>query len=98
LTRADFEQETDNAFHIQDSTIRARQAGRETSLTVTEDSLILNNEQMRVRLSSEFELLDVEAKQCFEGACSLRLAAEMALLLSGMTTSLPFILTARPTR
>jgi putative selenate reductase len=96
LNRANFEQETDNAFHIQGSTICARPGGREISLTATENSLIFENEQIRVRLSPEFEPLDMEAKQCFESACSLRLAAEMALLLTGVTASLPFLLTARP--
>jgi putative selenate reductase len=91
LHEADFAQETDNAFYIQDSTIRARQTGREARLTVTGKSLAFENEQMRVRLSPKFELREMEAKQCFEGARSLRLAAIMAVLHRGLTTSLPFL-------
>jgi putative selenate reductase len=91
LREADFAREMDNAFYIQDSTIRARQAGREARLTVADKSLTFENEQMRVRLSPEFELLEMEPKQRFEGTRSLRLAAEMAVLHRGLTTSLPFL-------
>jgi putative selenate reductase len=92
LSRADFEREVDNAFHIQGSTIWARQDGCEVSLALGQSSLAYEDRRFRVQLTPTFGLLAMEARQPFEGTCSLRIAAEMATLHRGLTASLPFLL------
>jgi hypothetical protein len=94
LHKNDFERETDNAVYLQGHTIRSRQAGCEVGLTVADDRLIYEDEQLCVHLSPRLEILAMEARQPFEGTRSLRTGAEMALIWSGVTNSLSFLLDA----
>jgi putative selenate reductase len=92
LQEADFQRETDNAFYVRGRAVRCRQGDREAILIVSDGSLTFEDEQIRVQLSPGFELLAMEVKQPFEGTRSLRIAAEMSVLLQGIAISLPFLL------
>lgn len=92
LEKDDFELESDNAFHIGGDTIRRREDGRESQLTRRDRSLVYENAHVRLSLTAEFEVKELALKEGFEGMLSLREAAEMAVVLSGVTGSLPFLL------
>ena len=95
LTEAGFELENDNAFYIQGVghavTIRRREGGQGASLTMRDGAFMFKNEQVRASLSNAWEIEELGLKQAFEGTLSLKAAAEMAILLRGITTSLPFL-------
>jgi hypothetical protein len=65
-------------------------------LTVSDTGLVYEDRHVRVQLSPEFEPLAMEVRQPFSGTRSLRAAAEMALILDGLTASVTFLLEARP--
>ena len=91
LGEADFGQETDNAFHIAGNTIRRREGGRESSLTLTGDGMVFEDARVRVALSPAFAVKSMDLKEPFEGDLSLASAAEMAVILRGVAASLPFV-------
>jgi putative selenate reductase len=91
LGEADFGQETDNAFHIAGNTIRRREGGRESALTVTGDGMVFEDARVRVALSPAFAVKSMDLKEPFEGDLSLASAAEMAVILRGVAASLPFV-------
>jgi putative selenate reductase len=84
LNEADFQRETDNAFHIAGNTIRRREGGRESSLTLNGDAMAFENAHVRVTLSSTFEVRSAELKEAFDGELPLVSAAEMAVILRGV--------------
>jgi putative selenate reductase len=92
LSRADFDLEDDNAFCIVGNAIYQRETGHESSLTMQDGQLVFENDQVDVRLSPHFEIVEMKLRASFEGCLSLRQAAEMALILRGVTASLPFLL------
>jgi putative selenate reductase len=94
LSRADFHQEDNNAFYIAGNTIHRRENGHESTLTLKDGQFAFESAQIDVRLSSQFETIQVELRAPFEGTLSLKEAAEMALILGGVTASLPFLLGA----
>jgi putative selenate reductase len=91
LQRSDFEQEDDNAYHIEGTTIWRREGGRRSTLSANAGAITFENAQVRVSLSPDFAIVGMELKEPFEGTLSLREAAEMALILRGVTGSLPFL-------
>jgi putative selenate reductase len=91
LQRSDFELEDNNAFYIEGSTIWRREGGRQSALSAHSDAITFENAQVRVSLSPDFTIVGMELKEPFEGTFSLQGAAEMALILKGVTTSLPFL-------
>ena len=91
LEEVGFLQEEDNAFYIHGSSIRRREGGQEAKLTMQRGMLLFENAQIRLGLSPEFGLREMALKEVFEGSLSLREAAEMALILEGVTTSLAFL-------
>jgi putative selenate reductase len=93
LREGDFQLEEDNAFYIAGSTVRRREGGHEARLSIQDGSLAFENAQVRLRLSPRFEIQEMALKGAFRGTFSLRGAAEMALVLKGISTSLPFLLT-----
>ena len=92
LKEADFRLEDDNAFYIVEDTIRRREGGRESQLSVKEGMITFENAHVRIDLSPGFKIKKMTLKEAFAGVFSLREAAEMALILNGVTTSLPFLL------
>jgi len=92
LDEAAFRTADDNAFYIEGQTMRRREGGQESQLTLMDGRLTFENAQVRIHLTSEFQVKQMTLKQPFEGALSLKQAAEMALLLAGVSNSLPFLL------
>ena len=92
LSEADFEQEKDNAFFIEKETIRRRERGTESRLTRGRRGWTFENDELVVRLSRDFQVRGATLKRPFEGVRSLREAAEMALVLDGVSRSAPFLL------
>jgi len=101
LEKSDFGREEDNAFYIergeQEWTIRRREGGKESRLSVESETeeMIFENEWLRMRLSSDFRIKSMKLKKDFRGEFSLVGPAEMYVILKGVTTSLPFLPFAR---
>jgi putative selenate reductase len=97
LNEGDFEQETDNAFYVERCengwTVRRREGGKTSQLYLDGDTgeMAFENELLRASLYADFQIKAPELKAEFEGSCSLAEAAEMALILKGLITSLPFL-------
>jgi putative selenate reductase len=98
LRESDFKSEDDNAFYIEKDkkgwTIKRREGGKEWRLSAASgaDEMTFRNDWMRVTLSaSDFQVKTMELKRDFQGGFSLVGAAEMYVILKGVTTSLPFL-------
>ncbi|MDH7490657.1 MAG: putative selenate reductase subunit YgfK, partial [Anaerolineae bacterium] len=91
LNEADFQREADNAFRIVGNTIRRREGGRESALTVDADGLVYEDAHVRVRLAPDMAAQRMELKQPFEGELSLASATEMAAVYRGVRESTPFV-------
>jgi putative selenate reductase len=91
LVEADFQREEDNAFHITRSSIRRRARGQEAALTLHNGSFLYEDGHVRASLSGDGLVADLELKEAFEGAHSLRGAAELALIFKGIFASAPFL-------
>jgi putative selenate reductase len=94
LSQTDFGRESDNAFYAAGNTIRRRENGHESALTVQDGQLLFASPQVNVCLTPRFEIIEMELRAPFEGTLSLKDAAEMAIILDGMAASLPFLLEA----
>ncbi len=95
LGKEEFELQDDNAYYIEGDTIWQRMGGEESQLSVSNGTVTFTNPQVRISLSPAFNIHEMALRQEFEGILSLKQAAEMALILSGIKTSAPF-LAARP--
>ncbi len=93
LDAGDLIQEPNTGFSIEGRTIRRREGGQESRLTAEDGALIVENDQLRLVLSPEWEVREWAVKKPFSGRFSLRPAAEMAVIWRGITTSAPFLLT-----
>jgi putative selenate reductase len=97
LRESDFEVEDDNAFYVEAGAkgwaIRRREGGKEARLSVETDSDEVNFENglLRMRLSPDFQIRAMWLKEEFEGAFSLTEAAEMYVILKGLSASLFFL-------
>ena len=97
LEESDFEREDDNAFYVERSeggwVIRRREGGKESYLAVAGDTgeMDFENDLLRISLAPDFQITSLELKKEFEGLFSLAEAAEMVVLLKGVTISLPFL-------
>jgi putative selenate reductase len=91
LKEQDYLLEQDNAFLIEDNTIRRREGGQESRLTLDEGGMIFDNGHMRLQLTSGWEIQEMVLKKGFEGTYSLRVASEMMVLWQGITTSASFL-------
>jgi putative selenate reductase len=92
LDAAAFAAETDNAFRIEDGSIRRREAGEESRLTWREGTRAFEGGGLRVTLTDSWAVVNVTATSSAGLPRSLRMAAEMALLYEGVTNTLPFLL------
>jgi NADPH-dependent glutamate synthase beta subunit-like oxidoreductase len=90
--------ECDNAFRIEDDTIRRRERGQEARLAQQDAALVYEDARVRVSLTPEFEVKEMMLKEPFAGTLSLRPAAEMAVVLRGVQKSLPWLLWVAKTR
>ena len=89
LSEADFVKETENAFRIEGHTIRRRAGGQEMRLTRHNERLVYETAHVSVTLTPGFEVVAMALKEPFEGNLSLKDAAEMAVILKGVTETLP---------
>jgi putative selenate reductase len=92
----DFAQEQDNAFLIEKTgsglTMRRRAGGQEWRLTVAGDGeMLFDNGSLRVTLAPDFQIKRKELARPFAGEVSLASAAEMLVILQGLTDSMPFL-------
>jgi len=92
LSEATFRAEENNAFFIEGSTIWRREDGRESRLSVKGDIVAFEDNYISLTMSSEFEIQEMSLKKAFSGQRSLREAAEMAVVLDGVKTSLSFLI------
>ena len=92
LQERDYQLEDDNAFYIEGSTIRRRESGRESRLSMTNDAMVYENAQLRIGLTPELRVREMALTKAFEGTASLKDAAEMASILKGITSSAAFLL------
>ena len=107
LQEGDFELEDDNAFYIEGDTlglssplarrrrtetIRRREGGQESRLSMKNDIITFENARVRISLSPDFAIMEMTLKEAFEGTLSLKGAVEMALILKGVSESLPFLM------
>jgi putative selenate reductase len=100
LNEADFKQAESNAFLIEGSNggwiIRRQENGREFRLSLrATGEATFESERLRASLSPDFRVEHTELRESFEGEFSLVCAAEMWVLLRGVTSSLPFLPFAR---
>lgn len=87
-----FAAEADNAFRIEHRTIHRRENGKSSRLTVLNDEMLYEDAVVRLRLTSDWRIIEMEAQAPFAGRMSLAPAAEMAILFGEISRSLPFLL------
>jgi putative selenate reductase len=98
LSEKDFEQAEDNAFHIERTsqgwTMRRREGGEESRLMLEEDGggMTFENPQLSLRLGPDSCMTSMALKETFDGTFSLKHAAEMVVILTGVLNTLPFLL------
>jgi putative selenate reductase len=92
LTRAGFELETDNAWFIEGDSIWRREGGETSRLSLEDGAVIYENDKIRIHLSADFDADEVSLKEPFDGTISLRGAAEMYVVLEGITASAPYLM------
>jgi len=92
LDRAAFDAERSNAFHIAGDTIRRREDGVVSILTRHPDHFVYEEDGLWVTFTPGWQLLDARAKDGPAGRYALRSAAEMRIVLEGVSESLPFLL------
>ena len=92
MREGDFELEDDNAFYVKANTIQRREGGQESQLSMKDDIVTFENAQVHISLSPDFAIKEMTLKEAFAGTLSLKSAAEMALILKGVSTALPFLM------
>jgi len=98
LRESDFELEEGNAFYIKSSatgwTIRRREGGKEARLSVETggDEALFENDLLKIAISAaDFQIRAMKMKGDFQGELSLVGAAEMYVILKGLSSSLSFL-------
>ena len=91
LEESAFLQEESNAFYIAGRTIRRREDGEESQLTLEDGGAVFEDARLRLHLTEDFVLREATLKEAFAGTFSLRPAAEMRVVLEGVLASLPFL-------
>jgi len=97
LQESDFEQEDDNAFHVQRGEevwiIRRREGGQESRLSWESGTgeMDFENGLLGMSISPDFQVKTLDLKEEFQGEFSLTGLAEMAVILKGIVASLSFL-------
>jgi putative selenate reductase len=92
LKKQDFEQEQDNAWFIEGDSISRREGGLESRLSMGNGFLTYENDNVRIHLSPDLVADDMDLKEPFDGELSLTEAAEMYVVLNGVSASAAFLL------
>lgn len=95
LNEPDYQAAGSNAFRIEGNLIRRRENGAESRLTRSNGHLIYENAHVQLTLTPEFGIKEMALKEAFGGALSLRDAAEMTVILNGVTETLPALTVTR---
>lgn len=90
--RETYEKEEGNAFFLEGGELRRREGGAEMVLRRTQTGFLFEDQDLEAQFSSDLLLQELRAKRPFSGEKSLRPALEMALILEGVTRSLPHVL------
>jgi putative selenate reductase len=93
LRADDVQKEHDNALYIEERTIRWRREGGELWLSMRDGAIEYEDAIVRVVLDADWAVQEMTLKETFEGTLSLKTVAEMALVLEGVSSSLPFVIT-----
>ena len=92
LRRADFEREAENAFYLEGESLWRREGGCEAHLSVEPGgALRYEDGEVRIRFGPDLQVQEMALKAPFAGSRSLKPAAEMAIILQGVASSLPFL-------
>jgi len=89
---ASYGQEERNAFFLKAGEIRRREDGKEMALRRTGTGFLFSDEEVEVTLGPDLSVQGIVLKRAFSGRKSLRYALEMALILEGISRSLPGLL------
>jgi len=89
LNEPDFLLADHNAYRITGDTVYRRHEGRAAQLTRQNGHLLYEDQAVQVMLARDFQVREMRLKQPFAGAHSLRDAAEMLVVLDGVSASLP---------
>ena len=98
LTLEDFEAAEDNAYFVERDedawTMRRREGGETSRLTLEEagGGMTYEDSRLLLHLGPDATMASMTLKQRFEGSFSLKHAAEMILILTGVLNTLPFLL------
>jgi putative selenate reductase len=99
LDKSDFGLEQDNAFYIEgragNGTIWRREGGQESKLRIQNGTLLFEDANLSLELTTDLSILGMALKQPFSGTFSLRGIAEMAIIFDGITASNPFFFAGR---
>jgi putative selenate reductase len=91
LTRKAFEHQANNAFYIAGGAIYRRKGGETMRLAPVEGGFTFEEEGFAVALGPDLAWRGGQLKVPFAGRASLVVAAEMAAILQGIASSLPFL-------
>ena len=95
LRRSDFQREQGNAFHLTKGrsswVLRRREAEGESELRLSSGYMVYEDAQVKVILSPDWLVEELVLKQPFPGQRTLFAAAELFVVLKGITESLSFL-------
>jgi putative selenate reductase len=91
LNEPDFASQHDNIFKIDGNTLRRREEGIESRLTVTPSGYLYENESFSVELDNGFTVRSLTPRGHVKD-CSLRGAVEMAVMYNGIKASAPYLI------
>ena len=89
---ASYAQEEGNAFFLKAGELWRREGGKEMVLRHTPNGFIFSDEEVEVFLGPDLSVQKILLRRVFPGRKSLRYALEMALILEGISRSLPGLL------
>jgi putative selenate reductase len=96
VTKERFQRMQGDAWYLDGGCLWRRTSGTLHRLSLTGDGLLYSDSRVEARLSRQFRLLSATAKQAFTVSVSLRAAAEMAVVMEGLSKSLPWLARAKP--
>jgi putative selenate reductase len=91
LTRERFERMEGDAWYAEGDCLWRRANGTLHCLSVCSDGLSYSDGRIEAQLSRQFRLLNARTEEGFAGVVSLRIAAEMAVVMEGLHRSLPWL-------
>ena len=94
LNEPDFVSQDDNIFKIEGDTLRRREYGAESRLTVKPSGYLYEDESLSVELDNGFAVRSLTPRGHVKD-CSLRGAVEMAVMYNGIHASAPHLLKSR---